>query len=44
MLADIVAVGSNSINVLSQGTDLDDLLRVEVLDSGNFSLGVIELD
>jgi hypothetical protein len=44
MLANIVAISGNSINILSQGRDLNNLLGVKVLDSGNFSLGVIKLD
>ena len=44
VLSDVVAIAGNSIDVLSEGADLDYLLRVEVLDSSDFSLGVIELN
>ena len=44
MLANIVAISGNSINILSEGRDLNNLLGVKVLNSGDFSLGVIKLD
>ena len=44
MLANIIAISGNSINVLSEGRDLNNLLGVKVLNSGDFSLSVIKLD
>lgn len=44
MLADIVAISGDSIDIFSKGGDLDNLLGVKILDSGDFSLGIVELD
>ena len=43
VLAEVVAVGGDAVDVLSEGDDLDGLLGVEVFDSGDLSLVVVEL-
>lgn len=43
MLANVVAIGGDSVDILSKSGDLNNLLGVKVLNSGNFSLGIIEL-
>ena len=44
MLSEIIAVGADSINIFSQSANFNTCRGVDILESGNFSFAIVEVD
>lgn len=44
MLSQVITVSRNSIDILSQGADLNTGLTIDVLESSDLALGIIQCD